>query len=267
VSEFNSRRVSVGGAVGKPGIQSISLTSLTLGEALAAAGSVSVDDIDTSSVRIYREGEMYQIPLTDLYERSDLQRLYLQTDDAVFVDTDYNLNRAERYFSQQILLKQTTLDSRETAINELNSALNQRRADLNERRDNFERSLDLGAVDQDYVYLSGEVRSQGRYELPFERQASLADALFGIGGGIAKETGDASEVYVLRASSDVRELGAVTAWHLDVRNAANLPLAARFELRPYDVVFIAENPVTRWGRIVNQITPSLITTPINAVAN
>ena len=46
IAEFNSRRVSVGGAVGQPGVQPITLTQLTLGEALSAAGSVSVSDID-----------------------------------------------------------------------------------------------------------------------------------------------------------------------------------------------------------------------------
>ncbi|MES0827174.1 hypothetical protein ABLN94_17395 [Ruegeria sp. SCPC11] len=33
------------------------------------------------------------------------------------------------------------------------------------------------------------------------------------------------------------------------------------------MIFIAENPVTRWGRTISQITPSLITTPINAAVN
>ena len=36
-------------------------------------------------------------------------------------------------------------------------------------------------------------------------------------------------------------------------------LATRFELRPDDVIFIAEQPVTRWNRVIQQITPSLIT--------
>ncbi|MBY6059431.1 polysaccharide biosynthesis/export family protein [Leisingera daeponensis] len=267
VSEFNSRRVSVGGAVGKPGVLPITLRPLTLGEALSAAGSVSVADIDISSVRIYRDGTMYQIPLEDLYSRSELQRLNLLAGDSVFVDTDYDLSRAERYFAQQIQLQQTTLAGRQAAIDELTTALTLRRADLNERRENFTQALDLDAVERDYVYLSGEVRTQGRYTLPFERKASLADALFDTGGGIAKETGDASEVYVLRASDDIREFGAVTAWHLDVRNAAHLSLASKFELRPDDIVFVAENPVTRWSRVVDQITPSLITAPINAISD
>lgn len=267
VSEFNSRRVSIGGAVGQPGILPITLTPLTLGEALAAAGSVSVADIDTSSVRIYRDGEMYQIPLEELYARPELQRISLLANDSVFVDTNYDLSRAERYFAQQIQLQQTTLAGRQAAINELTAAITLRRADLNERRENFAQALELDAIERDYVYLSGEVNTQGRYTLPFQRKAKLADALFDTGGGIAKETGDASEVYVLRAATDIREFGAVTAWHLDIRNAAHLALAAKFELRPDDIVFIAENPVTRWGRTIDQITPSLITAPVNALVD
>ncbi len=267
ITEFNSRRVSIGGSVGQPGVLPITLTPLTLGEALATSGSVSVADIDVSSVRIYRDGTMYQIPLEDLYSRSDLQRLNLLAGDSVFVDTDFDLGRAERYFAQQIQLRQTTLTGRQAALAELTAAVNLRRADLDERRGNFTQALDLDAVERDYVYLSGEVRSQGRYTLPFNRKATLADALFETGSGIAKETGDVSEVYVLRASDHVREFGAVTAWHMDARNAANLTVATRFELRPDDIIFVAENPVTRWDRVVSQITPSLIATPINAVTD
>ena len=267
IAEFNSRRVSVGGAVGQPGVQPITLTQLTLGEALSAAGSVSVSDIDNSSVRIYRDGRMYQIPLEGLYARTDLQNLNLIADDSVFVDTDYDLDRAERYFAQQIQLRETVLEGRRTALEELSTAVTLRRDDLDERRDNFLQSVQLDAVDRDYVYLSGEVDRQGRYALPFGHTATLADALFDTGGGIAKETGDASEVYVLRASQDAREFGAVTALHLDMRNAAQLTMAARFELRNNDIIFIAENPVTRWGRTISQITPSLITTPIVAASN
>ncbi|UWR17216.1 hypothetical protein [Sulfitobacter sp. M368] len=33
------------------------------------------------------------------------------------------------------------------------------------------------------------------------------------------------------------------------------------------MVFIAEQPITRWNRVVNQITPSLITGAASAVSN
>ena len=267
VAEFGSRRVSVGGAVGRPTVLPVTLTPLYLDEALAAAGSVSVSDIDLGSVRIYRDGTLYQIPLADLYSRPDLQRTRLVAGDAVFVDSEFQLDRAERFFDQQIRRGQIQLAGRERALDELTAEIRLRRANLDEARGNFRDRLEIGAVNQDYVYLSGEVGRQSRFALPFEHQASLADALYSEGGGVARKTGDASEVYVLRAASDTRELGAVTAWHLDTRSAANLTLATRFQLRPNDVIFVAENPVTKWGRTIQQITPSLITTPVVAAAN
>lgn len=267
IADFNSRRVSIGGAVGNPTVVPITLTPLYLDEALAAAGSVSVADIDLGSVRIYRDGILYQIPLTSLYASADLQRTRLIEGDSVFVDTDYQLDRAENYFEQQIRLTQTRLDGRARALDELETAVNLQRSNLNEARANFDTRFDLGAVDQDYVYLTGELQKQSRFELPFERQASLADALFEEAEGIDRRTGDISEVYVLRASTDPREFGAVTAWHLDARNAANFVLATRFQLRPNDVIFIAEQPVTRWNRVITQITPSLVNSSIAAATN
>ncbi|HBR38496.1 MAG TPA: sugar transporter, partial [Sulfitobacter pontiacus] len=53
-------------------------------------------------------------------------------------------------------------------------------------------------------------------------------------------------------------LGAITAWHLDARNAANFALAPRFELRPDDIIFIAQQPVTKWSRAVSQILPQIL---------
>lgn len=267
IAEFNSQRVAIGGAVGKPAVLPITLTPLYLNEALAAAGSVAAANIDVTSVRIYRDGQLYQIPLADFYSSPDLQNIRLVAGDSVFVDSDFDLNRAERFFEQQIRLKQTTLAARAQALSELNTAVSLRRNDNAERRANFEAREALGASDRDYVYLTGEVDKQTRYPLPYERQASLADALYDAGGGIARETGDVSQIYVLRASSDPREFGAVTAWHLNASSAANLTLATRFELRPDDVIFVAENPVTKWGRTLRQITPSLITTPVAAAVN
>ena len=267
VSEFNSRRVSIGGAVGNPTVLPITLTPLHLDEALSAAGGVGVEDMDYASVRIYRDGTLYQIPLNDLYSSSGLQRTRLIEGDSVFVDTDYKLDRAESYFSQQILLINTRLAGRERALNELAVEIRDRRADLAEVRENYDARLQYGAVDQDHVYLFGEVDKQSRFVMPFEQQSTLADALFDEGSGISKDTGDVSQVYILRASNDPREFGAVTAWHLDARNAANIVLATQFQLRPNDIIFVAENPVTKWNRTVTQITPSLLTLPLALATN
>jgi polysaccharide export outer membrane protein len=37
-------------------------------------------------------------------------------------------------------------------------------------------------------------------------------------------------------------------------------------MRSNDIVFIAEQPVTRWNRVVQQIVPSLITAGATALA-
>jgi polysaccharide biosynthesis/export protein len=84
----------------------------------------------------------------------------------------------------------------------------------------------------------------------------LADVIYD-NGGFPTATGDASQIYVLRASTDPREFGAVTAYHLDARNAVAITLATRFEMRPNDIVFIEEQVITSWNRALNQLLPSL----------
>ena len=264
IAEFNSKRVSIGGAVNTPTVAPISLTPLRLDQALVAAGGVTVADQDYATIRIYRDGTIYQIPLAEFYSQPDLQKVRLTDGDSVFVDTEYDLAKAESYFSEQIQLANFRASVRASAINELQAEVSLRRADMNEARDNFSTRLDLDSVERDYVYLTGEIKAQSRYPLPFDRKAMLADALYGDAGGIPNLTGSARNIYVLRSSADPREFGAVTAWQLDLRNAANMVLATRFELRPNDVVFVAEQPVTKWNRVVNQITPSIINLTANA---
>ncbi len=267
ISEFNSKRVSVGGAVGQPTVVPVTLTPLFLDEVLTKAGGIAVEDQDVSSVRIYRDGTLYQIPLSALYTNDGLAKLQIQDGDSVFVDTQYQLEHARTYFEQQITLAETRQNARLAALNALQIEVNLRRNALADARSNFKDRVALDAVARDYVYLTGEVEKQSRFALPFGQRATLADALFGAAGGIPTRTGNVREIYVLRASDNPRDFGAVTAWQLDGRAASNLTLATRFELRPNDVVFVAEQPVTRWNRVVSQITPSLISLGANAAGN
>ena len=267
IAEFNARKVSIGGAVARPTVAPIRLTPLFLDQALAQAGGVTADDLDFASVRIYRDGSLFQIPLSRLYADSGLQRIQLIDGDSVFVDTEFELEKASAYFEEQIRLAEFRQNARSAALNELATEVSLRRASLQEARSNFQTRLDLGGGKRDYVYLTGEVGSQSRFTLPFNQRASLADALYDGAGGVPTTTGNVREIYVLRGSQNPREFAAVTAWHLDARNAANLLLATRFELRPNAVIFVAEQPVTRWSRVVTQITPSLISTGVSAAAN
>lgn len=267
VTEFNAHRVSIGGAVAKPTVVAIKLTPVFLDEVLAAAGGISVTDPDFASIRLFRDGTLYQIPLKELYSNPELLRTRLVQGDSVFVDTEYDLDRAQSYFKQQIMLDDARRETREVALKELYTEVSLRRANLGEARSNFIARSDFDAEVRDYVYLTGEVKTQMRFALPFEQPASLADALYGAGDGVLVRTGDISEIYVMRGPENPRGSGAVTAWRLDARNAANLTLATRFELRPDDIIFVAEQPVTRWNRVIQQITPSLLTTSLVAAAN
>ena len=179
IAEFNSKKVAIGGAVGSPTVVPIRLTPLYLDEALAAVGGVQVPDLDLASVRIYRDGTLYQIPVAELYSNRELARVRLLDGDSVFVDTSYDLTLAQAYFDQQIRLADFRQTSRINALQAMNQEISVRQANYETARSNYLTRLELGGVDRDYVYLSGEVGVQNRFALPFETSASLADALYG----------------------------------------------------------------------------------------
>lgn len=242
ISTFGSQRVAVGGAVMKPTVEPITLQPLHLDEALSAAGGIRPGDRATTMIRLYRQGQIYQIPLDTYYAQSRLQHLPLLAGDSVFVDTQYDPTLAQAYFSQQA------------------AEIGLRRDALDERRKTFQDRLQMGAVKQDYVYLTGEVGAQTRYALPFGQTASLADALYGDAKGVQTSTGNLAQLYVLRAGPGPDGIGQITAWHLNAKNVANIVLATRFQLRPDDVIFVSPQPITAWNRVVSQILPSLSAT-------
>lgn len=259
IAEFNSKQVSLGGALARPTVAPVTLTPLTLDAAIAMAGGINTRDMDFASIRIYRDGSLYQIPLREYLRRADLQKTRLQGGDSVFVDTEYELDRAQAYFSEQIALAQFRQQGRVQALAELNAEVGLRRAALDEARGNFRDQIELDAVERDYAYLTGELRRPSRFALPFGHTATVADALFS-NDGFNNENANPSQLYVLRGSPEPGNPDLVTAWHLNGANASNMILATKMELRPNDVIFIAEQPITRWNRVLNQFVPSLITT-------
>ncbi len=263
VSDYNSKRAAVGGAVGSPRTIALTLNPPDLNEALTAAGGITARDAEFASIRIYRQGELYQIPLEDFRTRADLQTLPVLPGDAIYVDTTYDLDRAQAFYQRQLDVISLQRSNRQAALSEMQTEMNLRRGVLSEQRDNFRSLSDLGAVERDYVYLAGEVARQSRWPLPYGRQASLADVLYDA-GGLRNETGNPAQIYILRASTNPAEFGAVTAWHLDARSAAVLTLAPRFQMRPDDIVFIEEQPVTRWNRAMQQTIPSFLSTVASA---
>ncbi|MFO8127881.1 MAG: sugar transporter, partial [Yoonia sp.] len=182
--------------------------------------------------------------------------------DAVFVDTRFDLDRAFEFYQQEVDVIRLRSQARLDVLDMMSTEMSMRRAQLDERRSNFEARTELGAEARDYIYLAGEVDAQARVALPYAQKATLADVIYD-GGGVPTRTGNPANIYVLRPSTDPAEFGAVTAWHLDARNAINISLATRMEMRPNDIVFVEEQPITKWNRVIQQFVPSLLTTPAN----
>ena len=128
ISGFNSKRASVGGNVNAPTLVPITLNTLDLGEALTAAGGIDVPDAQYASIRIYRDGELYQIPLQDFYSRADLQDLTVVEGDAIYVDTSYDLDRALLYYKSQIDVITLRRTNRVAALDELETEIGIRRS-------------------------------------------------------------------------------------------------------------------------------------------
>lgn len=242
VSEFNSQRVSVVGAVVLPGIEPIALQPLYLDELISRRGGFTISDASFVVIYLYRNGSIYKLSDAELYNQDSLSKFLLKDGDRVVVKTteEYNnllgLRQAARY---NVILE-----------NELNM----------EARANASRSVQLklqyGAIPREYVYIIGEVGSQSRFTLPFEDKAVLADALLK-SGGVSSLSGNPKQIYLLRGSFDNRDIASIMALHLDATNAANFLLATRLELRPKDVVFVGAQPITNWNRVLNQLMPSL----------
>lgn len=257
VAEFNSKKVAVGGAVKGARLVPITPSNLTLGEALIAAGGLAIRDEEFASIRIYRDGTLYQIPVETYRAQPQLKDKLLVGGDAVYVDTTYDLDRAFEFYKAKIDVISLRSSARSSALQALSAEIGIRRSALDERRGLFEARTKLDAEQRDYVFLSGEVNSQSRFALPYGQTATLADVLYNE-GGFTNTTGDPTEIYVLRGSSDPAKVGEIVAYHLDAGNAANMVLATRFEMRPNDVIFIEEQPITKWGRALQQAFPTIL---------
>ncbi len=259
IAAFNSQRVSVGGLVGMPQLVPITLKPLYLHEAVGLAGGITADDPSVARVQLFRDGNTYRIGLKRFLSDPAAHRIVLRGGDSIYIGSEYREAEAQRYFEEQLTLRQERLQGTQFQL-QIEELRAQREATAEQRLDNqgalFKDRLELGAVQRHYACRTGEVVRPGRMALPFERSMNLADILFDK-EGIDIHFGDYAEIYVLRAETDPQLNGGLTAFHLDAENAANLVVATRLEIRPNDVIFVAEQPVTSWNRAFAQILPQV----------
>ena len=82
-----------------------------------------------------------------------------------------------------------------------------------------------------------------------EQRETLADALFAENGVLASDAAKRSDVYLLRGTSPVR------AYRLDAQSPTRLIVADTMELRPNDILYVAEQPIVSFNRALERIIP------------
>lgn len=96
------------------------------------------------------------------------------------------------------------------------------------------------------VIIAGAVASQTIYSITAEDRQTLSDALYST-GALSTSSSDPSQIYVLRQTDKTY------AYHLDGSNPARLILAGKFELRPNDIIYISEQPIIQFNRVLQQL--------------
>ena len=108
---------------------------------------------------------------------------------------------------------------------------------------------------KDFDYKLGQVFAlggAGKAELvpinPSKRE-TLADILFSPKGALNNLLAKRSEVYLLRGRNPS------VAYHLDAQNVSRILVAAQTELRPNDIVYVADRPIISFSRTLAEINP------------
>ena len=108
---------------------------------------------------------------------------------------------------------------------------------------------------KDFKYKSGQVFALSGAEnakiVPIDpsKRETLADILFTENGALSNVLAKRSEIYLLRGRSPS------VAYHLDAQNVSRILVAAKTELRPNDIVFVADRPIISFARALGELSP------------
>ena len=109
--------------------------------------------------------------------------------------------------------------------------------------------INVGDRNQNRVFVLGEVKLQQAKPM-VKRRMTLAEAM-GDSGWFDPLAANESAIYVIRGNYQ-----APSIFHLDASSPDALLLAAQFQLRPRDIVFVSANAISRWNRVMAQILPT-----------
>ena len=99
------------------------------------------------------------------------------------------------------------------------------------------------------IFILGGGVSPQIFKINPANRETLADVLFTNGGALGASSAKRSEVYLLRGSNPV------VAFHLDAQSPTRLIVADALELRPNDILYVAEQPIVSFNRTLATIVP------------
>ena len=123
------------------------------------------------------------------------------------------------------------------------------------------KSQDIWIIDGDHIeieslnYKPGQVfalsgaGSAHVVSIDPSKRETLADILFTKSGAFNNLLAKRSEVYLLRGKNPS------VAYHLDAQNVSRILVAAKTELRPSDIVYVADRPIISFSRTLSEILP------------
>ena len=99
------------------------------------------------------------------------------------------------------------------------------------------------------VFITGSGITPRIFNISPSNRETLADVLFTGNGVLSSNSAKRSEVYLLRGRDPV------IAYHLDALSPSRLIVAESMELRPNDILFVSEQPISSFNRTLQTILP------------
>jgi polysaccharide export outer membrane protein len=101
----------------------------------------------------------------------------------------------------------------------------------------------------DQVFALGGAGNAELVPINPSKRETLADILFSPKGALNNLLAKRSEVYLLRGRNPS------VAYHLDAQNVSRILVAAQTELRPNDIVYVADRPIISFSRTLAELNP------------